>query len=249
MTAPFDVYPAIDLRAGRVVRLLRGDYDRQTVYGNDPAAQADAFAAAGARWLHVVDLDAARDGWAANLDAVRAVAARAAGAGVAVQSGGGVRDVGAASALWEAGVTRVVVGTAAVERPDLVRELSAIGAVAVGVDVRGDEVAVKGWTVSGGVTSVDTVRRFEDAGVAAVVVTQIGVDGTLAGPDLALYERLLDATALDVVASGGVGTLDDVRSLAALRRGDRGLAGVVVGRALYDGAFTLQEAMACAPSA
>jgi phosphoribosylformimino-5-aminoimidazole carboxamide ribotide isomerase len=248
MTA-FDLYPAIDLRAGRVVRLVRGDYDRQTVYGDDPAAQADAFVAAGARWLHVVDLDAAREGRAGNLDAVRAVAARARAAGVAVQGGGGVRDAAAATALWDAGVHRVVVGTAAVERPTLVRELARLGAVAVGVDVRGDDVAVRGWTVSGGVTAVETVRRFEDAGVAAVVVTQIGVDGTLDGPDVDLYERLLDSTSLDLVASGGVGSLDDVRALAALRRGDRGLAGVVVGRALYDGAFTLEEAMACAPSA
>jgi phosphoribosylformimino-5-aminoimidazole carboxamide ribotide isomerase len=243
----FDVYPAIDLRGGRVVRLYQGDYERETVYGDDPATQAEAFLAAGARWLHVVDLDAARSGAARETTAIATIAAVASRASGSLQAGGGVRDRAAAEALWAAGVSRVVLGTAAVERPSLVAELAAVGPVAVGLDVRGDDVAVHGWTAGTGEGGVDAAKRFADVGAAALVVTQIGVDGTLAGPDVELYERLLDATELPVVASGGVGSLDHVRALAELSRGERRLAGVIVGRALYEGAFSLEEALACTP--
>jgi phosphoribosylformimino-5-aminoimidazole carboxamide ribotide isomerase len=243
-----DLFPAIDLRGGRCVRLYQGDYGRETVYGDDPVAQAEAFAAAGAPWIHVVDLDAARTGEAANRAVVAAVAAAV---DVPVQAGGGVRDDAAADALLAAGVRRVVVGTAALADPAWVRRLAARhpGRVAVGLDARGRDVAVHGWTEGSGRDLVDVARGFDDAGVAALVVTEIGRDGTLAGPDLGQLGDVLAATGLDVVASGGVGTLADLRALAALDVGGRRLAGAIVGRALYEGAFALPEAVAATAGA
>jgi phosphoribosylformimino-5-aminoimidazole carboxamide ribotide isomerase len=244
----FELYPAIDLRDGRCVRLYRGDYGRETVYGDDPVAQARAFAAAGAPWVHVVDLDAARTGEPVNRDTVAAIAAAV---DVPVQAGGGVRDDAAADALLGAGVRRVVVGTAALDAPGWVRRLAARhpGRVAVGLDARGRDLAVRGWVEGSGHDLVDVARRFDDAGVAALVVTEIGRDGTLAGPDLGQLAAVLDATGLDVVASGGVGTLDDLRALAALEVGGRRLAGAIVGRALYEGAFPVSEAVEVAADA
>jgi phosphoribosylformimino-5-aminoimidazole carboxamide ribotide isomerase len=243
-----DLFPAIDLRGGRCVRLYQGDYERETVYGDDPVAQAEAFAAAGAPWIHVVDLDAARTGDAANRAVVAAIAAAVA---VPVQAGGGVRDDDAADALLAAGVRRVVVGTAALADPAWVRRLAARhpGRVAVGLDARGRDVAVHGWTEGSGRDLVDLARGFDDAGVAALVVTEIGRDGTLAGPDLGQLGDVLAATGLDVVASGGVGTLADLRALAALDVGGRHLAGAIVGRALYEGAFALPDAVAATAGA
>jgi phosphoribosylformimino-5-aminoimidazole carboxamide ribotide isomerase len=238
-----DLYPAIDLRAGRAVRLYQGDYSQETVYGTDPVAVARSFAAAGARWIHVVDLDAARSGVAEN----RGVVASIAGAvhpSVAVQSGGGVRSAEAAAALMSAGVARVVLGTAALESPGLVAELASRMPVAVGLDVRGREVAIHGWTAGSGADVLDVVRRFEDVGVDAVVVTQIALDGTLAGPDVEGLSAVLDATSLAVIASGGVGSLADLETLASLSAGGRTLAGVIVGKALYEGRFTVAEALA-----
>jgi phosphoribosylformimino-5-aminoimidazole carboxamide ribotide isomerase len=243
-----DLFPAIDLRGGRCVRLTQGDFARETVYGDDPVAQARSFADAGAPWVHVVDLDAARTGDPVNRPVVAAVAAAlgSSAGGTPVQSGGGVRDDAAADALFAAGVARVVVGTAALDSPDWVRRLAARhpGGVAVGLDARGRDVAVRGWVEGSGQDLVDVARRFEDAGVAALVVTEIGRDGTLAGPDLDQLASVLEATAVDVVASGGVGTLDDLRALAGLSAGGRRLAGAIVGRALYEGAFTLTDALA-----
>jgi phosphoribosylformimino-5-aminoimidazole carboxamide ribotide isomerase len=238
-----DLYPAVDLRAGRAVRLYQGDYSQETVYGTDPVAVARSFAAAGARWIHVVDLDAARSGVAEN----RGVVASIAGAvhpSVAVQSGGGVRSAEAADALMSAGVARVVLGTAALESPGLVAELASRMPVAVGLDVRGREVAIHGWTAGSGADVLDVVRRFEDVGVDAVVVTQIALDGTLAGPDVEGLSAVLDATSLAVIASGGVGSLADLETLASLSAGGRTLAGVIVGKALYEGRFTVAEALA-----
>jgi phosphoribosylformimino-5-aminoimidazole carboxamide ribotide isomerase len=244
-----DLYPAIDLRGGRCVRLWQGDYSRETVYGTDPVTVARTFAAAGARWVHVVDLDAARTGVPENREAVAAVAAAVA-PDVSVQAGGGVRDQASAEALWAAGVARVVLGTAAVENPALVRELAAEHAVAVGLDVRGGEVAVRGWTEGSGRSLDDVLARFGDAGIAAVVVTEIGRDGTLAGPDLELFAGVVEAVDFDVIASGGVGSLADLEALASLEAGGRRLAGAIVGKALHDGVFTVGEAVAaCAASA
>jgi phosphoribosylformimino-5-aminoimidazole carboxamide ribotide isomerase len=237
----FDLYPAIDLRGGRCVRLYQGDYGRETVYDDDPAAPARRFADAGARWIHVVDLDAARSGDPVNRPVVAAIAAAV---DVPVQSGGGVRSVEAAQALFAAGVSRVVLGTAALEHPDLVADLAARHPVAVGLDVRDGMVAVRGWEQSSGLGLLDAVARFAGVPVDAFVVTQISVDGTLAGPDVDLYRALLEATSTPVVASGGVGSLAHLVTLRDLRAGERGLAGVIVGRALYEGAFSLDEALA-----
>jgi phosphoribosylformimino-5-aminoimidazole carboxamide ribotide isomerase len=243
-----ELFPAIDLRAGRCVRLYQGDYARETAYGTDPVTVARSFAAAGARWVHVVDLDAARTGAPENRDAVAAVAAAVAPA-VGVQAGGGVRDQATAEALWAAGVTRVVLGTAAVENPSLVRELAADHAVVVGVDVRDGDVAVRGWTEGSGRRLPELLAGFEGVGLAAVVVTEIGRDGTLGGPDLELFATALEATGTDVIASGGVGSLADLEALATLEAGGRRLAGAIVGKALYEGVFTVEEAVAaCAAS-
>lgn len=236
-----DLYPAIDLRGGQCVRLYQGNYGRETVYGDDPAAQAGVFAAAGASWIHVVDLDAARTGDPVNRGAIAAVAAAV---GAKVQTGGGVRDDAAADALAEAGVARVVVGTKAVEDPPWVRTLAARMPVAVGLDARGRTVATHGWTDDGGMDLVDAAKQFEDAGVEALVVTEIGRDGTLSGPAVDQLGLMLDSVSIDIIASGGVGALDDLATLAQLHRGDRSLAGVIVGRALYEGSFTVDQALA-----
>ena len=238
-----DLFPAIDLRDGRCVRLYQGDYARETVYSDDPVAQARAFAAAGAPWIHVVDLDAARTGTPVNRAAIAAIAAAV---DVPVQTGGGVRDDAAAEALFEAGVRRVVIGTAALEQPDLVRRVARRHPVAVGLDARGREVAVRGWEEGSGRDLLEVAREFADAGVEALVVTEIGRDGTLEGPDVQGLAEVLEASPLPVVASGGVGSLDDLRALAALRVGERSLAGAIVGRALYEGAFDLADALAAA---
>jgi phosphoribosylformimino-5-aminoimidazole carboxamide ribotide isomerase len=235
------LYPSIDLRGGHVVRLLHGDYDHETIYGDDPVTQAKAFADAGASWIHVVDLDAARTGDPVNRPVVAAIAAAV---DVPVQTGGGVRTEADAAALLEAGVARVVIGTAAMEHPELVAAVAARQPVAVGLDVRGREVAVRGWREGSGRDLFEVLREFGSAGVAAVVVTQIAVDGTMAGPDVASYERLLQATDIPVVASGGVGTLADLAVLRDLDIADRRLDGVIVGRALYEGRFTIDEAIA-----
>jgi phosphoribosylformimino-5-aminoimidazole carboxamide ribotide isomerase len=243
-----DLLPAVDLRGGRAVRLLQGDFARETVYGDDPVAIAKGFETAGAPWVHVVDLDAARTGSPVNRDVVAAIAAAV---GVPVQAGGGVRSIDAASALVDAGVARVVVGTAALSDPALVPALVERGVrVALGLDVRGREVAVRGWTEGSGADVLDVLRRFEDVGLEAVVVTQIARDGTLEGPDVEGLSSVLGATLVPVVASGGVGTLDDVRALASVEVGGRRLAGLVVGKAIYEGRFTVEEGVAaCAASA
>jgi phosphoribosylformimino-5-aminoimidazole carboxamide ribotide isomerase len=235
-----DLYPAIDLLDGRCVRLYQGDYDRETVYGDDPVAQALAFQAEGAPWVHVVDLDAARTGEPRTREVVAAIAGAL---DVPVQTGGGIRDEAAADALFDAGVARVVLGTAALEDPDLVRRLAARRPVAVGLDARGRDVAVRGWLEGSGADLLDLAAAFADAGVAALVVTEISRDGTLGGPDLDGLASVLAATPIPVIASGGVGTLDDLRALAELDAAGRTLSGAIVGRAVYEGAFTVTDAV------
>jgi phosphoribosylformimino-5-aminoimidazole carboxamide ribotide isomerase len=236
-----DLFPAIDLRNGNCVRLYQGDYGRETVYGDDPVSQAKAFVAAGAPWVHVVDLDAARTGEPVNRPVIAAIAAAIS---VPLQVGGGVRDERSAKALFDAGVTRVVVGTAALEDPAFVRRLAARHRVAVGLDTKGREVAVRGWLDGSGRDVVDVAAEFVDAGVEALVVTQIARDGTLEGPDLDGLAEMLEASPIPVVASGGVGTLEHIRSLVGLQVGARVLAGAIVGRALYEREFTIEAAVA-----
>jgi phosphoribosylformimino-5-aminoimidazole carboxamide ribotide isomerase len=235
------LFPAIDLRGGKCVRLYQGDYGRETVYGDDPVSQAQAFVAAGAPWVHVVDLDAARTGEPVNRPVIARIAAAI---GVPLQVGGGVRDEQAAKALFDAGVARVVVGTAALEDPAFVRRLAAAHRVAVGLDAKGREVAVRGWIDGSGRDVVDVAADFADAGVEALVVTQIARDGTLEGPDVDGLAEMLAASPIPVVASGGVGTLAHIEALAALRVGERRLAGAIVGRALYERKFTIEGAVA-----
>lgn len=234
-----DLYPAIDLRGGQCVRLYQGDFDQETVYGDDPVAQARLFADAGAAWIHVVDLDAARSGEPVNRPVIAAIAAAV---DVPVQTGGGVRSLADATELFGLGVGRVVVGTAAMSDDELVPAIAAQGRVAVGLDVRGREVAVRGWTEGSGVSVLDALARFGTA-PDAFVVTQIEVDGTHAGPDVGLYRELLAATPIEVIASGGVGALAHLTELRALEAAGRRLGGVIVGRALYDGAFSAAEAV------
>jgi len=244
-----DLYPAIDLRSGKVVRLSRGDYEHQTIYDDDPVGVARRFDAAGARWIHVVDLDAARDGGNPNLSVIEAICANV---GARVQTGGGVRTVDDASDRFAAGAARVVVGSAAVEHPEIVGELCVLhpGQVAVGLDARGRDVAIHGWADATGIDVVGLARRFDETGIGALVVTDITRDGMLAGPALDQLAAVLAAVAVPVIASGGVATADDLRALAAFEVEGRRLAGAIVGRAIYESRFTVEEGIAaCSPSA
>lgn len=237
----FELIPAIDLLGGRCVRLAQGRYEEATVYGDDPAAVAARFAAHPLRRLHVVDLDGARAGEPANADALRAVLAAA--RGVPVQVGGGMRTLAQLEERLALGVDRVVLGTAALRDPALVREAARLhpGRIAVGIDARGGRVAVQGWLEGSDVVAVELARRFEDAGVAAIVYTDIARDGMGTGPNLEQTAALAEAVAVPVIASGGVGCEDDVRRSCALAA--RGVAGLIVGRALYTGAVDLGRAL------
>ena len=261
-----ELYPAIDIRDGRAVRLTRGDFARQDEYG-DPIDLALEFVAGGARWLHVVDLDAARTGQPVNRPTVLAIATTV---GVPVEVGGGVRSEDDVDELLSGGVGRVVVGTVAVDQPSATRRLAARypGQVAVGVDYRLDgagrtEVASRGWERGSGRTVADLLDDFEGAGIAAVVVTAIDRDGTLTGPDLAGLADVLASTDIPVIASGGVGSAADIEALAALavppagsgaesgeeQTGARRLSGAITGKALVDGRMTVEEGLAaCEPS-
>jgi phosphoribosylformimino-5-aminoimidazole carboxamide ribotide isomerase len=231
MTA-VELYPAIDLRGGRVVRLRQGDYEREVAYGDDPVAVAESFAAAGATWIHVVDHDAARTGSPENRSVVAAIATAVAG-GARVQTGGGVRGPADAEQLARFGVARVVMGSAAIKDPALVNEAARVVPVAVGLDHRGGEIAVHGWTQSSGVQLADALGWFPAA--AAFVITEIGRDGMLSGPDLEGLAAAAQATDVPIVASGGVASLDDLRALARVP----GIAGIITGKALYEGRFTV----------
>ncbi|QYG93358.1 1-(5-phosphoribosyl)-5-[(5-phosphoribosylamino)methylideneamino]imidazole-4-carboxamide isomerase [Iamia sp. SCSIO 61187] len=243
-----DLFPAIDLRGGRCVRLTQGDFARETVYGDDPVAQARVFADAGSPWIHVVDLDGARTGDGANREVIKAVAASTL---TPVQTGGGIRSDADVDELLDAGVARVVLGTAALEDPAWARAVAARhpGRVVLGLDARGDEVAVRGWAEGSGRKLLDVAREMDDAGFVAYVVTQIEVDGVGTGPDVETYRLLLQECETDIVASGGVGSAAHLRDLVALEEGIRVLAGAVVGKALYDGSLSIDDALAAAGSA
>jgi phosphoribosylformimino-5-aminoimidazole carboxamide ribotide isomerase len=235
------LYPAIDLKDGACVRLRRGAMDEATVYSDDPAAQAQAWQAAGCRWLHVVDLNGAFAGRPVNGDAVAAILAAAQ---VPVQLGGGIRDMAGVERWLAAGVRRVILGSAAVRDPALVREACRRfpGQVAVGIDARDGFVATDGWAETSTLAAAELAARFAGAGVAAIIYTDIGRDGMLAGLNLEQTAALAAGCAIPVIASGGVGSLDDLRALKAVA-GDS-IEGVIVGRALYDGRVDAAEALA-----
>ena len=240
------VFPAIDLKAGQVVRLAEGDMDRATIYGDDPAAQAMLFADAGAMHLHVVDLDGAFAGQSVNGDAVRGIVETFPGH---VQLGGGIRDRAAVERWFDLGVSRIVIGTAALKDPDFVRAVAADfpGGIVVAVDARDGFVATAGWADVSDIPIADMARRFEDAGVASLLFTDVGRDGLLKGCNIDATVELARATDIPVIASGGVAGISDIRILSLHARD--GIEGVITGRALYDGRLDLATALAVAAAA
>jgi len=235
------LYPAIDLKGGECVRLLRGEMDQATVYNRDPAAQARAFAEAGFEWLHLVDLDGAFSGRSENAAAVEAILAAVS---MPAQLGGGIRDEAAIDAWLGRGVRRVILGTVALRDPDLVRRACRThpGRICVGIDARDGRVAVEGWAETSEVTALDLARRFEDAGVAAIIHTDIDRDGALQGVNAEATAALAAAIETPVIASGGVASLADLEALLALEQS--GIAGVISGKALYDGRLDPKAALA-----
>lgn len=233
------LYPAIDLKDGQCVRLLRGEMDQATVFGEDPAAQARAFQDAGCGWLHLVDLNGAFEGHPVNGAAVEAILEAT---DIPAQLGGGIRDMATIESWLTKGIRRVILGTVAVENPELVDEAARAfpGQVAVGLDARNGLVATRGWAEATPWLVSDLARRFEDAGIAAIIYTDIERDGAMAGPNIAATAALARHVSVPVIASGGVSSLDD---LIALRDADAPIAGAISGRALYDGALDLREAL------
>lgn len=233
------LYPAIDLKDGQCVRLLKGDMDKATVFGDDPAAQALTFENAGAEWLHLVDLNGAFAGRPVNAEAVEAILSSVS---VPAQLGGGIRDMAGIEAWIDKGLARVILGTVAVEEPDLVREAARAfpGKVAVGLDARGGKVATRGWAEETDLDVIDLARKFEDAGIAAIIYTDIDRDGAMQGPNVAATEALARAVDVPVIASGGVSSMQDLERLNATGV----ISGAISGRALYDGAIDLSAALA-----
>ncbi len=238
----FNVFPAIDLRGGQVVRLLQGDPGQQTTYGDDPAAQARRWREAGAAWLHIVNLDGAfGEPGGANQRALEAILK--ADTGARLQYGGGLRSIEDIDRALALGIDRVILGTVIIEQPELIAEaIQAFGPrrIVAGIDARDNRVRTRGWTEASELDPVTLGSQLARAGVQTAVFTNISRDGAGSGVDLAATERLAKETGLRVIASGGVASLDDVREVKAA-----GLAGIIIGRALYDGRFTLEEALAC----
>lgn len=232
-----ELYPAIDLRNGKVVRLTQGDYNQETIYGDDPVEVALGFAAAGANWVHVVDLDAARGGGPVNRPVIKEIVA-AVGVRARIQTGGGVRTESDAEELAGCGVARVVMGSAAVKSPALVTRVASVVDVAVGLDHRAGMVAVEGWTQGSSLSIAEALDLYPDA--KAFVITDISRDGMLTGPDLDGLSLAVAATTTPVIASGGVSSLDDIAALALIP----GLGGVITGRAIYEGRFDVASALA-----
>jgi phosphoribosylformimino-5-aminoimidazole carboxamide ribotide isomerase len=240
------IFPAIDLRGGRCVRLRQGAFDQETVYGDDPVAVARGFEKAGARWIHLVDLDGARAGHPVQADLVAAICGAV---GIPVQVGGGLRDAAAVEAVLSAGAARAVVGTVAVQDPELARRLCRAhpDRIAIGLDARDGRLRVAGWIEGSDLGPAGLAARAAEIGAAAVIYTDIGRDGTEIGPDLDGTRTVARAAGVPVIASGGIGTLDHVRAVAALAAD--GVAGVIIGRALYTGAVRLADALAAAAEA
>ena len=235
----FTVYPAVDISEGRCVRLLQGKFGTETVYSDDPVKVALGLASAGARWLHIVDLDGAKTGISENRELVLEVVKRAS---CPVQAGGGLRSLDDVEEMIAAGANRAVLGTIALEDPDeMARACKRYGErIAVSLDARSGELATHGWTVGTGVPVDEAVKAFEAAGVSMFIYTDVSRDGAMTGPDMEGLQRVAELTDVPVVASGGVATLEDVRTVARLRT--EGVGGVIVGRALYEGKFTVGEA-------
>ena len=233
------LYPAIDLKDGQCVRLLKGEMSEATVFNDDPGAQAAAFEAAGAEWIHLVDLNGAFAGKPVNAEAVESILARIS---VPAQLGGGIRDMETIESWLAKGLARVILGTVAVENPDLVREAARTfpGQVAVGLDARNGRVATRGWAEETDMQVTELARAFEDAGIAAIIYTDIDRDGAMAGPNIPATEALARAVTVPVIASGGVSSMEDLTRL----KNTAVIAGAISGRALYDGAIDLNEALA-----
>lgn len=234
------IFPAIDLRGGKVVRLLKGDYDQMTVFGDDPLAAAKKFAAAGAEFLHVVDLDGAKDGDNPNFDVVRALALES---GLKVEIGGGIRSEETIKRYLDAGVWRVILGTIAVKDPDFTADMIRKygGRVAVGVDIDGRKAAIHGWTEVSEITVDQIFARLAADGVSCIICTDISKDGAMEGTNRQLYRELSEKYPVDIVASGGVSSMEDVAALA-----DMGVYGAIIGKALYTGDIDLAEAITAA---
>ena len=241
------IYPAIDIKSGRCVRLLQGRADQETVYAENPADVAAQFRAAGSAWVHVVDLDGAFEGEPRNLPAVQAIAAL----GMKVQLGGGLRTRAAIERALGFGVSRVVIGTRAAESETFVGELvQAFGdKIAVGIDAKNGQVAVKGWVATAGVSALALARRMDALGVRTLIHTDIGTDGMLTGPNLPAQEAMLQAGKFGVIASGGVSRREDVIALAAMSRRHANLDGVIVGKALYEKRVELPDLLSIAGAA
>ena len=235
------LYPAIDIRGGKAVRLTRGDYAQETVYDRDPAEAAKRWVAEGARFLHVVDLDGAREGRPQNLEAVRRIAS---GAGAPVQTGGGLRDAESIEATLAAGAERVVLGTAALRDPEMLEDALERHRerIVVSVDARGGRVALQGWTESGEVSAAEAIASLSDSSVERFVFTPIDVDGTMEGPDVERLREAARVTEAELIYSGGVGEIEHLRTLAA--EAPPNLGGVIVGKALYEGRFSVAEGQA-----
>ena len=234
------IWPAIDLRGGKCVRLQQGDYSRETVFGDDPAAMARHWAGQGGECLHLVDLDGARDGRPANLPAIRAILAAVE---IPCELGGGIRDEQTIGELLELGLSRLVIGTKAVSEPDWLRRMVRRfpGRLALGIDARDGRVATAGWLETSELAAVELARLFAGEPLASLIYTDIATDGMLAGPNLQAMAEMRAATALPLIASGGVSTAQDVAALAAL-----GVDGCIIGRALYEGSLKLADALAAA---
>jgi len=234
------VWPAIDLRGGKCVRLRQGDYNQETVFGEDPAAMARSWRDQGARCLHLVDLDGARSGKVENRDSIRRILEAV---DIPCELGGGIRDEQTIQSLLNLGLSRLVIGTLAVKQPDWFRSMCRKfpGRLVLGIDARSGRTATDGWLQTSREEAVDVAQRFADEPVAAIIYTDIGTDGMLAGPNLAAIAAMQQAVDLPVVASGGVTTVDDVTRLKA-----QGVAGCIIGRALYEGTVSLSGALEAA---
>ena len=234
------IYPAIDLFGGRAVRLYKGDYDKMTVYSDHPEELAAGFEAAGAVWLHLVDLEGARSGETPNFETIRRIKEKT---GLSAELGGGIRNMDTVKRYLDLGIDRVILGTAAVTNPEFAEEaVQTFGdKIAVGVDMKNGKAAIKGWTEESSVDGLDLLLRMSGFGIKTAIVTDISRDGAMQGANIGLYDGLQEKTGMNIIASGGVSNLDDVKALRAF-----GLHGAIIGKAYYSGAVDLAEAVECA---